>query len=411
MRKIIITIILINLILLPWFNLASANDNFYNKNKVYFLNQNDVCFNNQLNLTTNRSIGPAKTRLSKDLIKINDPDKFAQAIDKWISQVEPTSPMIGLGKYAVAGGQKAGINPILPIVIARKESSLATKGSLSKRAFNAYGRMATDDQPHIGTARKWYKWDSFEDSLLSQNNEDMYHYLARVYADQSTIEKVILKYAPPSENDTQTYINQIKIWADQIYQLAGDSIDQQSLGSKISYNYSDCKTSAVTSIDNMIMYYQYQSPWANHQFDPSCGNIKKCGCGPTSIAIVTANLLNDRSITPISISDQMIGMKSVVGTYWSAFKKIPSKYHLRSKFLGTNLNLIDDELKQGNLIIASMGPGIFTISGHIIVIRGKTDQGKILVADPNSRKFTENNSGFTTTQINQSLRGMWSISR
>ena len=42
-----------------------------------------------------------------------------------------------------------------------------------------------------------------------------------------------------------------------------------------------------------------------------------------------------------------------------------------------------DALSEGKLVVAIMGKGHFTSSGHFIVLRGVQD-GKILVADPAS---------------------------
>ena len=36
-----------------------------------------------------------------------------------------------------------------------------------------------------------------------------------------------------------------------------------------------------------------------------------------------------------------------------------------------------------------MGPGTFTTSGHFIVLRGVTADGKVLVADPYSYSFSQ----------------------
>ena len=47
------------------------------------------------------------------------------------------------------------------------------------------------------------------------------------------------------------------------------------------------------------------------------------------------------------------------------------------------MDSIATELNTGALVIASMGPGAFTDGGHIIVLRGITDEGSYLVADPN----------------------------
>ena len=49
---------------------------------------------------------------------------------------------------------------------------------------------------------------------------------------------------------------------------------------------------------------------------------------------------------------------------------------------------IVDALSEGKLVVAIMGKGHFTTSGHFIVLRGVQD-GKILVADPASYKRSQ----------------------
>jgi predicted double-glycine peptidase len=56
---------------------------------------------------------------------------------------------------------------------------------------------------------------------------------------------------------------------------------------------------------------------------------------------------------------------------------------------------IIDALAEGKLVIAIMGKGHFTSSGHFIVLRGVTAEGKILVADPASRKRSEQEWDFS----------------
>lgn len=43
------------------------------------------------------------------------------------------------------------------------------------------------------------------------------------------------------------------------------------------------------------------------------------------------------------------------------------------------------DLALGYIFVALMGPGHFTANGHFILLRGITLEGKVLVADPNSR--------------------------
>ena len=48
-----------------------------------------------------------------------------------------------------------------------------------------------------------------------------------------------------------------------------------------------------------------------------------------------------------------------------------------------------DTLASGKLIVALMSKGHFTSSGHFMVLRGVTSEGKILVADPASKKRSD----------------------
>jgi hypothetical protein len=50
---------------------------------------------------------------------------------------------------------------------------------------------------------------------------------------------------------------------------------------------------------------------------------------------------------------------------------------------------IIDALSNGKLVIAIMGKGHFTKSGHFLVMRGVTADGKILVADPASKSRSD----------------------
>ena len=47
-----------------------------------------------------------------------------------------------------------------------------------------------------------------------------------------------------------------------------------------------------------------------------------------------------------------------------------------------------DTLRKGNPIVEYVGAGYFTENGHYVVLRGITEDGKLLVADPNSEEKT-----------------------
>ena len=49
---------------------------------------------------------------------------------------------------------------------------------------------------------------------------------------------------------------------------------------------------------------------------------------------------------------------------------------------------IENTLRKGTPIIAYVAAGYFTENGHYVVLRGITEDGKLLVADPNSEEKT-----------------------
>ena len=65
-------------------------------------------------------------------------------------------------------------------------------------------------------------------------------------------------------------------------------------------------------------------------------------------------------------------------------------------------------LNQGGLLIASMGPGDFTDSGHFIVLYGCNDSG-FLVNDPNSRIRSSQTWSFSS--LSGQTVSLWGFSK
>ena len=55
-----------------------------------------------------------------------------------------------------------------------------------------------------------------------------------------------------------------------------------------------------------------------------------------------------------------------------------------------------------------MGPGDFTEQGHFIVLTGVTDDGKIIVNDPNSR--INSRKKWDAKRLLDQMKGMWAFS-
>lgn len=405
------------------FVLAANRESFLHKNGIIFLDSNtSLSTKSCQELFGSAATGSLSSAdgLSKDLMEIKDADKLAWAIDEWVRRTNPRSPFVGLGKQAVMGGQRSGINPILPIIIARKESQLGLARGAGRKfseGHNAYGRTASRSQPHVATSRLWYKWQSLEDSLFDKTShkDDMYAYLKRQYADTKTIDELMMRYAPPHENNTQQYLQEIKRWANEIYDLAGQAIDRTKLGATTGYD--DCVVGdglgGGVPIGELNMFYQHKGSWARQLIGKaSCVNstFAQCGCGPTSLAIAISNLTGNKGITPLQTRDLA---DFPAGISHQSLLAVPRKFGLRTQAIGLNISRARQALSQGAMVILSQNRGFLTphSDGHIMVIRGMTADGKFLIADPANERHTNNRVGYDVGQILGGAKGMWVVSR
>lgn len=158
-------------------------------------------------------------------ISINDPDGLASVLEEYIQNHQPSSPFTNLGDAFVSGGKQDGINPLLLVGLIKKESSFGTNwGANSPETHNAFNRRAKDSQPSIDG---WYRYDSWTQSLNGgEGFDDIPNYINRVYVEEDieSLEEFMHKYAPPSENNTDLYIEQLRQSMREMIELSGDSI-------------------------------------------------------------------------------------------------------------------------------------------------------------------------------------------
>ena len=117
------------------------------------------------------------------------------------------------------------------------------------------------------------------------------------------------------------------------------------------------------------------------------GTIAATGCGPTSLAMIVVGLTGDTSVNPKVVADWSVKNGHRVegkGSAWSLFTSGGSHWGLNVETISVNATAISEALRQGKPIIMSMSKGYFTNDGHIMVLRGITESGKILVNDPAS---------------------------
>ena len=153
-------------------------------------------------------------------------------------------------------------------------------------------------------------------------------------------------------------------------------------------NYGDL---VFSNGDQEVVYYnQADERWGNEMYGKT-NTIAIAGCGPTALAMVVATL-TDTAIDPKGMADWSYANGYVAEGNGSYHALIPDgARHFGLSVTGATAadgQKIIDALAEGKLVIALMGPGHFTVSGHFIVLRGITSEGNMLVADPISIRKT-----------------------
>ena len=136
---------------------------------------------------------------------------------------------------------------------------------------------------------------------------------------------------------------------------------------------------------DVVYFNQTDTRWATLPYGD--GTIGRAGCGPACLAICAASF--GLNVGPVDVANWAAdnGYKaSGFGSYHSLIPDGAAHYGLNCESIESAQGIVD-ALSEGKLVIALMGQGTFTSSGHFIVLRGVTQSGKILVADPFTYAF------------------------
>ena len=137
----------------------------------------------------------------------------------------------------------------------------------------------------------------------------------------------------------------------------------------------------------MVYYNQGEDPWADAPYGPD--EIRGYGCGPTSMAMLISSLLEE-DLDPAQAAREANEAGYCApgsGSYLSIVEGMAARYGLQAESCpDISAQELCQQLASGSLFVALMTKGHFTNGGHFIVLRGATLEGKVLVADPNSRE-------------------------
>ena len=130
--------------------------------------------------------------------------------------------------------------------------------------------------------------------------------------------------------------------------------------------------------------YQTDPQWASHPY--AGGTVEKNGCGPTCLSMVYVALTGSDALDPATMADfsERGGYTTDGMTAWTLMSDGVAELGLTSEELPATATAVREALLAGKPVICSVGPGDFTTTGHFIVLSGLTEDGEVVVHDPNS---------------------------
>ena len=168
-----------------------------------------------------------------------------------------------------------------------------------------------------------------------------------------------------------------------------------------------------------VSYLQTDGRWRDkpYRVTGEKSTIGSAGCGPSCAAMVISTLTG-KTVTPVDTCAWSIqhGYKALKqGTYYSYFTPqlkaygIQCKQLLGSRILNQPNHAIHEKVKQylaqGYYVIALMGPGTWTKSGHFVLVWGWDT--KVRICDPASTR-SERLNGDTDT-FRREVRMYWLV--
>lgn len=147
-----------------------------------------------------------------------------------------------------------------------------------------------------------------------------------------------------------------------------------------------------------VSYLQTDARWKNLPYRVKGENatIGDSGCGPTAAAMAIETLTG-KTVTPVDTCKWSVdhGYKAFnQGTYYGYFTPQFEVYNIGcERLLGSRLtnqpkhevhDRVKKAIQQGYYAIALMGPGLWTYSGHFVLVWDWDD--KVRINDPASRK-------------------------
>lgn len=166
--------------------------------------------------------------------------------------------------------------------------------------------------------------------------------------------------------------------------------------------------SSYANSETVPLFMQWDVRWGYIPYGSDVAAIT--ACGPLCLSMVAYYLTGDENMSPDKIiqfaMDEGYCVKGK-GTAWTLISKGGKQLGLNVKELPLSEGVIRRELNKGNPVICVMGPGVFTTTGHFIVLTGYED-GKFKVNDPNS--LDRSQKLWSYDEFQDQVRNLWALS-
>lgn len=136
--------------------------------------------------------------------------------------------------------------------------------------------------------------------------------------------------------------------------------------------------------------YQFDYPAAVCFVAGEYKSVATSGCGATCMAMVIGYLTGDGAQTPQTLFETAWKNGDYFGSGLSheALTRLAQANGVTGTWIGRDEDRLRQALTDGRPVIAHMGPGQFADEGHYILLRGLTDDGLVVMNDPNSEENT-----------------------
>lgn len=120
-------------------------------------------------------------------------------------------------------------------------------------------------------------------------------------------------------------------------------------------------------------------------------SLSTSGCGMMCVSMALSYYQKEDAPSPMSVMRWTVesGLFQGNGLTRNNVQRLAEDYGLDGAWHRLNPFSMRRFLRQGHLIIAYMGKGMFTTGGHYILLRGTTADGSILVSDPYDEEKSE----------------------